>query len=82
MGLRSNVADLMEWAYQLLVLNFGWLYVLYVHLPLSFIRRKLKNGRDWLMLRLDLAKKGHTRKVAFVQRQVSPIREQSGNPIC
>jgi hypothetical protein len=71
MGLKTRVVGLVDWAYELFVLYFGWLYVLYVHLPIGYLRRRLKNSRDWLMLKMDLARKGHNRKVANVQRQVS-----------
>lgn len=53
-----------------LITNFGWLYVLCLHLPLNFMQRKVNSIWRGIRFRLQLARKSHPRKVAAVQREV------------
>ncbi|KAL3076682.1 hypothetical protein niasHS_013478 [Heterodera schachtii] len=64
------VCSLLNNTLDFLLLHFGWYYLLYVHLPLGFVRRKFCDFQNWISLSLWLGIRRHPRKVLAIQKQV------------
>ncbi|KAL7074346.1 hypothetical protein ACQ4LE_006546 [Meloidogyne hapla] len=70
-GIINRITAIVNWFFRLFIFNFGWLYVLYINLPLGYLRRFINVRLDWFKLKLKLGQRSHGRKVAEVQRQIN-----------
>jgi len=69
-GIINRISAIINWFFRLWVFNFGWLYVLYIHLPIEYVRRFINVRLDWIKFKSNIGGISHGRKVADVQRQV------------
>uniref|UniRef100_A0A915MQY1 Delta(24)-sterol reductase n=1 Tax=Meloidogyne javanica TaxID=6303 RepID=A0A915MQY1_MELJA len=70
-GIINRISAIINWFFRLWVFNFGWLYVLYIHLPIEYVKRFINVRLDWIKFKSNIGGISHGRKVAQVQRQIN-----------
>nr|CAD2131118.1 unnamed protein product [Meloidogyne enterolobii] len=70
-GIINRISAIINWFFCLWVFNFGWLYVLYIHLPIEYVKRFINVRLDWIKFKSNIGGISHGRKVAEVQRQIN-----------